>query len=296
MTSKPASSISTALETLLAAHDKASGPADGGDHARQQRDGHRPARATKRQRSCRRMAASSSSMPCRRPVALPLDINEIGADFLIVSSHKIGGPKGAGALDLARRGADAAAADPWRRAGEGSPLRHREFAGASSASARRLKLRSPNSRRAMRRSARCAIGWKPACAWLRPMSSFMARAARALPNTSFFTLPGLKSETGQIAFDLEGVALSAGSACSSGKVGESHVLVAMGRDPKHGRAAHFARLFDDGRRYRQGDCRLCENCRPAQDRRARRPDRSQICGNANFRLPIGLKIPFWPPT
>ncbi|MDE1997104.1 MAG: aminotransferase class V-fold PLP-dependent enzyme, partial [Rhizobiaceae bacterium] len=55
-----------------------------------------------------------------------------------------------------------------------------------------------------------------------------------VPNTTFFTLPGLKAETGQIAFDLEGVALSAGSACSSGKVGESHVLVAMGRDPKLG--------------------------------------------------------------
>ena len=55
-----------------------------------------------------------------------------------------------------------------------------------------------------------------------------------VPNTSFFTLPGLKSETGQIAFDLEGVAISAGSACSSGKVGESHVLMAMGCDPKLG--------------------------------------------------------------
>ncbi len=53
-------------------------------------------------------------------------------------------------------------------------------------------------------------------------------------NTTFFTLPGLKAETGQIAFDIEGIALSAGSACSSGKVGESHVLTAMGRDPKLG--------------------------------------------------------------
>jgi len=44
----------------------------------------------------------------------------------------------------------------------------------------------------------------------------------------------LKSETGQIAFDIEGVALSSGSACSSGKVGESHVLSAMGFDPKLG--------------------------------------------------------------
>ncbi|MEK1933736.1 MAG: cysteine desulfurase, partial [Pararhizobium sp.] len=55
-----------------------------------------------------------------------------------------------------------------------------------------------------------------------------------LGNTTFFTLPGLKAETGQIAFDLEGVALSAGSACSSGKVGQSYVLSAMGRDPGQG--------------------------------------------------------------
>jgi cysteine desulfurase len=55
-----------------------------------------------------------------------------------------------------------------------------------------------------------------------------------LPNTTFFSLDGLKSETGQIAFDLEGVALSAGSACSSGKVGESHVLKGMGLDPRMG--------------------------------------------------------------
>ena len=53
-------------------------------------------------------------------------------------------------------------------------------------------------------------------------------------NTSFFTLPGLKAETGQIAFDIEGIAISAGAACSSGKVGDSHVLTAMGRDPKLG--------------------------------------------------------------
>ena len=55
-----------------------------------------------------------------------------------------------------------------------------------------------------------------------------------IANTCFFSLPGLKSETGQIAFDLEGIAISAGSACSSGRVGQSHVLSAMGFDPELG--------------------------------------------------------------
>ena len=54
------------------------------------------------------------------------------------------------------------------------------------------------------------------------------RDAARLPNTTFFTIPGLRAETVQIGFDLAGLALSAGSACSSGKVGPSHVLRAMG--------------------------------------------------------------------
>jgi cysteine desulfurase len=49
-----------------------------------------------------------------------------------------------------------------------------------------------------------------------------------LPNTTLFAAPGMKAETAVIAFDLDGVALSSGSACSSGKVQPSHVLAAMG--------------------------------------------------------------------
>lgn len=59
-------------------------------------------------------------------------------------------------------------------------------------------------------------------------------AVARLPNTAFFTLPGMKAETLQIAFDLGGVALSAGSACSSGKLGASHVLEAMGQGQSGG--------------------------------------------------------------
>jgi cysteine desulfurase len=53
-----------------------------------------------------------------------------------------------------------------------------------------------------------------------------------LPNTTLFTVPGLKAETAVIGFDLAGIAVSSGSACSSGKVQPSHVLEAMGFGPK----------------------------------------------------------------
>jgi len=60
---------------------------------------------------------------------------------------------------------------------------------------------------------------------------FSAEVPR-LPNTTLFTVPGLRAETAVIGFDLEGIAVSSGSACSSGKVQPSHVLRAMGAGPK----------------------------------------------------------------
>jgi cysteine desulfurase len=53
-----------------------------------------------------------------------------------------------------------------------------------------------------------------------------------LPNTTLFTVPGLRAETAVIGFDLAGIAVSSGSACSSGKVQPSHVLEAMGFGPE----------------------------------------------------------------
>jgi cysteine desulfurase len=58
-----------------------------------------------------------------------------------------------------------------------------------------------------------------------------------LPNTILFAVPGMKAETAVIAFDLDGVAVSSGAACSSGKVQRSHVLAAMGAPPQLARAA-----------------------------------------------------------
>ena len=164
---------------------------------------------------------------------VPLDIDAIGADFLIVSSHKIGGPKGAGALvsrgevlmpkPLIHGGGQ----EKGHRSGTENTLAIIGFGAAAAAAFDRLEERNVAIARlrdrleeGMRQSA--------------PDVIIHGEQGARVPNTSFFTLPGLKSETGQIAFDLEGVAISAGSACSSGKVGESHVLVAMGCDPKLG--------------------------------------------------------------
>ena len=164
---------------------------------------------------------------------LALDINRIGADFMIVSSHKIGGPKGAGAL-IARGEAlmprpliQGGGQERGHRSGTQNSLALIGFGAAAEAAAEELDGRN------------AAIG-----ALRERLEAGMRRAAadvmihgeggERVANTIFFTLPGLKAETGQIAFDLEGVALSAGSACSSGRLGESHVLTAMGRDAKLG--------------------------------------------------------------
>ncbi|MDL2405741.1 cysteine desulfurase family protein [Rhizobium calliandrae] len=162
-----------------------------------------------------------------------LDINAIGADFLIVSSHKIGGPKGAGALvsrgemlmpkPLIHGGGQ----EKGHRSGTENALAVIGFGAAAAAA-----LAEFDSRNAAVEKLRDRL--EEGMLRAAPDLIIHGKDSPRVPNTSFFTLPGLKSETGQIAFDLEGLAISAGSACSSGKVGESHVLVAMGRDPKLG--------------------------------------------------------------
>ncbi len=164
---------------------------------------------------------------------IPLAIDEIGADFLILSAHKIGGPKGAGAL-IAR--GETLMPAPLIRGG-GQEKGHRSGTenvaaivgfGAAAAWAHN-DIEARNAAIGALRD-RLEAGMRSAA----PDVVIHGAAVDRVANTSFFTLPGLKAETGQIAFDLEGVALSAGSACSSGKLGASHVLTAMGFDAKAG--------------------------------------------------------------
>lgn len=164
---------------------------------------------------------------------IPVAIEALGADFLIVSSHKIGGPKGMGAL--ISRG-EVMMPKPLIHGG-GQEKGHRSgtentsaIIGFGTAAAEALRIVDADVPRVSALRAMLEDAMRAAAPDVIIHGAEVARVC----NTTFFTLPGLKSETGQIAFDIEGIALSAGAACSSGKVGESHVLTAMGRDPKLG--------------------------------------------------------------
>jgi cysteine desulfurase len=157
---------------------------------------------------------------------IPLDISAGYADFFILSSHKIGGPKGTGAiigasdLMMPRPLIPGGGQEKGHRSGTENVAAIAGF-GAAAAIAREAVARADGVaalRDRFEAEVRTHI----------PDAVFHGAEAPRLPNTSFFAIPGMKAETAQIAFDLAGVALSAGSACSSGKVGPSHVLRAMG--------------------------------------------------------------------
>lgn len=155
---------------------------------------------------------------------IPFDIKALGADMMSLSAHKIGGPAGVGALVLAgdihlqgiiRGGGQ----ERGRRAGTENVSGIAGFAAAARAALDGLsdfaKLASWRDR------IEAGLGK------VTGVRIFGAPAPR-LPNTTCLTMPGVKAETQIIALDLAGVAVSAGSACSSGKVEPSHVLAAMG--------------------------------------------------------------------
>jgi cysteine desulfurase len=155
------------------------------------------------------------------------DIEALSADLMSISSHKLGGPQGAGAL--VRRG-DIHIADPLisgggqergLRAGTENVAAIAGFGAACAAAA--SARQADASRMATLRDQFEAALMKAA-----PNAMIFGKNAERLPNTSLFTVPGLKAETAIISFDLNGIAVSSGSACSSGKVQASHVLTAMG--------------------------------------------------------------------
>ena len=156
---------------------------------------------------------------------IPFTVDALGADLVTLSAHKIGGPKGVGAVVLAEGllGLEplcAAAVRNWA-AGPGPRMSL-----ASSASAPRPGPRWRLSKPTPAGSKVCGTGSRGACG--KPWAHRVRRRGPRLPNTTLFTVPGLGAETAVIGFDLAGIAVSSGSACSSGKVQPSHVLAAMG--------------------------------------------------------------------
>lgn len=159
---------------------------------------------------------------------ISLDISNNCLDYLILSSHKIGGPKGIGAivaisdLMMPRALVRGGGQEKGHRAGtEALPL-IAGFGAAADVARRGLEAEGWTS--ALRDTLEDGI------ARIVPNAVIHGRDVARLPNTTFFSLVGQKAETVQIGFDLAGIALSAGSACSSGKVGPSHVLAAMGQE------------------------------------------------------------------
>ena len=157
---------------------------------------------------------------------IPFDINVVNADLVTLSAHKIGGPKGVGALAWAD---GVQGLEPLLRGG-GQERGHRAgtenvagIAGFGAAiKAAMLALEEDATRLESQRN-RLESGLRE-----NPGVLIFSHDVRRLPNTTLFTIPGLRAETAVIGFDLAGIAVSSGSACSSGKVQPSHVLEAMG--------------------------------------------------------------------
>ena len=165
---------------------------------------------------------------------LPVDMTALGIDLLTLSAHKFGGPQGVGAL-VVREGLEP---DPLLRGG-GQERRWRAgtenlpgivgFGRACELAMADADWRERAGALRDRLEARIAA--------LAPAAQVFGRSTERLPNTSCLTMPGVSNQTQLIEFDLAGIAVSTGSACSSGKVGPSHVLAAMGIDPTEAASA-----------------------------------------------------------
>ncbi|MFZ3354641.1 MAG: cysteine desulfurase family protein [Xanthobacteraceae bacterium] len=159
------------------------------------------------------------------------DIGKLGADLVTLSAHKIGGPKGVGAL--VRRSEDIHLPQPLirgggqergLRAGTENVVGIAAFGAAAAAAARGAATEAG-------RMAALRDHLESGLKAISPSAVIFGETAERLPNSTLFAVEGMKAETAVIAFDLEGIAVSSGAACSSGKVQPSHVLAAMGVSP-----------------------------------------------------------------
>lgn len=179
-------------------------------------------------RLCRRYGARLHVDAVQAAGRMATDMTALGADSMAISSHKLGGPAGAGALMLAPAVSSIApliaggGQERGRRGGTPPVAVIAGFAAAAEASGDAHAL-APLRDTAERAAVACG-------------AVVCGGEAPRLPNTTSLALPGVRADVQVIALDLAGVAVSAGAACSSGKVAVSHVLQAMGLGPLAGQA------------------------------------------------------------
>ncbi len=168
------------------------------------------------------------------PGRLPLNFAELGADMLVVSAHKLGGPRGVGAL-IVRDGVNL----PAFVKGGGQERRRRggteDVAGIAGFGAAAAEVARETD--AAQRMADLRDKLEAGVVAATPSAVIIGHNASRIANTSCLALPGKAAETIVIRLDLEGVAVSAGAACTSGKVGANSVIEAMGLGPEIARAA-----------------------------------------------------------
>lgn len=153
-----------------------------------------------------------------------VELHGLGVDYMSVSAHKFGGPTGVGALVVRgnapfvtdRRGGGQ---ETNRRAGTENVAGIAGFGAAASAARSGLDVLALRER------------LEAALQQIAPQAQVFGAGARRLANTVCVSMPGVRAETQVMALDLAGVCVSAGAACSSGKVTRSPVLTAMGVDP-----------------------------------------------------------------
>lgn len=168
-----------------------------------------------------------------------LDMDALGADLLSLSAHKIGGPKGVGALVLGH----GASVEPLIKGG--SQERRRRAGTENVAGIVGFGVAAELALADLARVdeiARLRDELEQGALAIAPDAVVLSARVARLPNTTCLAVPGIKAETLVIGLDLAGVAVSAGSACSSGKVEASHVLNAIGVSDELARGAIRASL------------------------------------------------------
>jgi len=165
---------------------------------------------------------------------IAIDFHGLGVDFLTLSSHKLGGPKGVGTLVIRDRVTlpallSGGGQERRRRAGTENVAAIAGFGAAAEAARAEVASMAP--------IARLRDTLEQEILQITPAAIIVGANAPRLANTSCIALPSHAAEMFVIKLDLAGIAVSAGAACSSGKVGTSHVLLAMGLAPEIARSA-----------------------------------------------------------